>query len=187
MKYFAYGSNMLAARLQARTPSAVPLGVGILRGHVLRFDKHGSDGSGKCNLARGASGHDLVYGILFAVDDAELDHLDTIEGGYTRTTVEVETAGGGAAVETYFGDARFIDRQLLPFDWYQALVVAGALEHGLPTSYCDAIASLPAIRDPDTRRRGRAITALGRFRPDFEAGCLITSCRRSEVGSGGTS
>ncbi|TNF88372.1 MAG: gamma-glutamylcyclotransferase, partial [Gammaproteobacteria bacterium] len=39
--YFAYGSNMSPARLQARVPSARPLGVYRLKGHRLSFHKRG--------------------------------------------------------------------------------------------------------------------------------------------------
>ena len=41
MKYFAYGSNMSFARLQARVPSARSLGCYALRQHDLRFHKSG--------------------------------------------------------------------------------------------------------------------------------------------------
>jgi len=37
--YFAYGSNMLTARLQERCSSARPLGTAIARGFVLSFSK----------------------------------------------------------------------------------------------------------------------------------------------------
>ena len=52
VKYFAYGSNMLARRLTdpSRAPSAVACGVAEVRGFVVRFHKIGRDGSGKCTL-----------------------------------------------------------------------------------------------------------------------------------------
>ena len=49
MKYFAYGSNLLHQRLQARTPSARPLFTGTLTEHDLRFHKIGDDNSGKAD------------------------------------------------------------------------------------------------------------------------------------------
>ena len=64
--YFAYGSNMLTARLRERTPSATPIGIGRLTGHVLSWDKRSrADGSGKCDAE--ATGHerDVIWGVLF--------------------------------------------------------------------------------------------------------------------------
>lgn len=44
---FAYGSNMPTARIRARCPSAVAMGVAELRGYELRWHKISNDGSGK--------------------------------------------------------------------------------------------------------------------------------------------
>ena len=60
MLYFAYGSNMLTARLRERMPSCKPLGIAKLPGHALRFHKRSKDQSGKCNA--------------FATDDDQGDH-----------------------------------------------------------------------------------------------------------------
>jgi gamma-glutamylcyclotransferase len=49
--YFAYGSNMFARRLSARTPSAMRIGTGFVEGRKLTFDKVSTDGSGKCENA----------------------------------------------------------------------------------------------------------------------------------------
>ena len=43
--YFAYGSNMLTARLHKRCPSARILGTAVAPGLVLRFWKRSKDGS----------------------------------------------------------------------------------------------------------------------------------------------
>ena len=51
MKYFAYGSNMLEARLKhsSRAPSAIYIVVGELLVFQLHFHYIGMDGSAKCN------------------------------------------------------------------------------------------------------------------------------------------
>ena len=49
---FAYGSNMLSARMRSpeRVPSARPMGVGYITGHRMTFNKVSwKDGSGKCD------------------------------------------------------------------------------------------------------------------------------------------
>jgi hypothetical protein len=40
---------MSTARLRKRMPSCKPLGIATLPGHALRFHKHSTDKSGKCN------------------------------------------------------------------------------------------------------------------------------------------
>jgi len=47
--YFAYGSNMLSARLQERAPSATAIAIGKISGHRLCWHKRSRDGSGKCD------------------------------------------------------------------------------------------------------------------------------------------
>jgi hypothetical protein len=178
VKYFAYGSNMLEDRLRDRAPSAVFVSVGMLRGYRLQFHKRGHDGSGKCNIERSPHRRDRVYGAIFSVDGTDVSRLDRAEdalrGGYSRDSIQVEVAGGIARVESYFANPRFIDGSLRPFDWYQAFVVAGALEHAIPAHYCRAVASVPASTDPDEKRREHALSTLGRFRADFASGRLTS-------------
>jgi hypothetical protein len=50
--YFAYGSNMLTARFEARIGKATKRDIGYLKGCKLTFDKKSKDESGKCNCAR---------------------------------------------------------------------------------------------------------------------------------------
>jgi gamma-glutamylcyclotransferase len=85
--YFAYGSNMLTQRLQARCSSARPLGVATLSGFSLDFSKRGQDGSGKATLVASTSPTCEVYGVVFELAVRELPTLDLIEGlgkGYDR-------------------------------------------------------------------------------------------------------
>lgn len=169
---------MLEERIRSRAPSAVFVSVGILRGYRLQFNKLGLDDSGKSNVERSAGLHDRVYGVIFTVEDADVPNLDVAEdglrGGYSRSTIQVEVAGGKSVVESYFADSRFIDNSLLPFDWYAAMVVAGALDHGIPAEYCAALASVPTMIDHQGERRQRALAILGHYRSDFEAGRLTS-------------
>ena len=48
--------------------------------------------------------------------------------------------------------ASHIDPGLRPFDWYKALVAAGARRHGFPQPYRDAIESVSAQPDSDDAR-----------------------------------
>jgi hypothetical protein len=181
MKYFAYGSNMLPRRLQqtSRAPSAVFIGVGLLRGYRLRFHKRGIDDSAKCNMEPTNDTGDVVYGVLYDINPRDRERLDESEdctrGGYNGATVSIELLHSAAATlaETYLAGQEFIDDSLKPYDWYQALVVAGALEHRLPAAYLTALRSISVLRDPDKQRREEALCLLGRYRGEFEAGRLI--------------
>jgi len=163
MHYFAYGSNMLTRRLAAvdRAPSARPIAIGTLPGRRLRFHKIGLDGSGKCDAALTGKDSDRIYGVLFELDRADqaaLDRLECAGGGYVAEIVRVALPVGYVDAATYI--ARRTRPGLQPFHWYKALVVAGALEHGLPAAYVAGLRAVASIDDPDDARRQRNETLL---------------------------
>ena len=163
MKYFAYGSNLLTRRLTdpSRAPSAVALGIAWAPGFVVRFHKIGTDGSGKCTLLTTGDDADVVYGVLYEFADRDVAGLDREEGvhlgGYARCSIRLRFPGGDATdAMTYVASDGHIDSACLPFDWYRDLVVAGAMEHGLPLPYVQVLARTPAAPDPDTARATHA-------------------------------
>lgn len=150
---FAYGSNMLWQRIRERVPSAVPLGPVRLLGYQLHWHKVGKDRSGKCDIRPAADPASLVHGVLYRFHHSDKHLLNTAEGlgfGYDEIEVRVETAQGPLLALAYA--ATHIEPALRPFDWYQALVVAGAVEHGLPVDYVDALRRIEAQADADTAR-----------------------------------
>ncbi|WBU63106.1 gamma-glutamylcyclotransferase family protein [Paracoccus aerodenitrificans] len=158
--YFAYGSNMLTRRLGARCGSARGLGPAVLAGHEIAFDKIGQDGSGKATLVAGSG---AVQGVLFRLDDEDLLTLDAIEGvgrGYERVSVNVAFDGTGDEAFTYIAPDRYRDADMQPFDWYKALVLAGAREHGLPECWLSRLEAVPSVPDPEPGRL-RRIEAIG--------------------------
>lgn len=164
--YFAYGSNMLTPRLRARCPSARPLATAFARDFSLSFCKRGHDGSGKATLLAGAYGEDQVHGVLYAIAETERGRLDRAEGpGYEPLAAfAVVTAEDEQVVtaHTYLARSEARDASLIPFDWYHALVLAGALEHGLPHLYVDGVRTVAACEDPrpDRDRRRSALSIL---------------------------
>jgi gamma-glutamylcyclotransferase len=163
---FAYGSNMLTARLQARTPSAWPLGRALLRGHRLHWHKVGRDGSGKCDIVATGDEADGVHGVVYAIALADKPLLDAAEGlgqGYDERRLTLEHADGELQAWAYV--ATHIDPALRPYDWYRALVQAGALEHGLPAGYVAGIAAVPTMADPDAQRAALHWALVGRQPP----------------------
>lgn len=150
--YFAYGSNMLTARLRERMPSCEPIGIATLPGYELRFHKRSKDKSGKCN-AFASGNNNSVIGVLFSFDPAERAKLDQAEGvgsGYEHAMVTVlNQEGRRRKVLTYIATPAYIDDNLKPYGWYRDFVLAGGREHGLPPEYISTyIQSVKTIDDP---------------------------------------
>jgi gamma-glutamylcyclotransferase len=161
--YFAYGSNMLTRRLTgaARAPSAVCEGTGYIDCHRLAFDKVSRDGSGKADVEATGNTTDRVYGVLFRIAAAEERTLDRAEGlgrGYRKGNVQVVTPAGAVTAATYIAT----DKELacLPYHWYKAIVVAGAIEHGLPNPYIEWLRTVSSQPDPKATRRAENEASL---------------------------
>lgn len=160
LRYFAYGSNLHPGRLRRRVPSATVVGVATLPGHALAFHKRGDDGSGKCN-ARPARAQDRVMGVVYRMDAFERALLDRVEGpGYAVAQVELEAGDRVVRAFTYLAWPEACAEELVPFDWYKALVLAGGRHHGLPEAYLRAIDAVTALEDPDRERARRHFTIL---------------------------
>ena len=158
--YFAYGSNLHPARLAARAPSARLIGTGCWPRRRLAFHKIGQDGSAKCDAPASSQPTDMVHGAIYELADADLGHLDRLEGvgtGYDRALVTIDGDLGSLTANAYLARQEWVDPGLKPFDWYRLLVLAGAEHHSFPDSYLAAITAVSAIPDPD---RGRAESNL---------------------------
>lgn len=165
-RYFGYGSNMLTERLRAptRCPGAEPVGVASVDGFRLAFSKYSvRDRSGKATLVPDANAR--VYGVVFDIPLSELDALNREEGlnrGYALHENVAVTLADGSATTARVYLAEKDDVSLRPFDWYLALVLAGALQHELPAEYAGTIATTVFDKDADAARitRRQAIEAL---------------------------
>ena len=94
MTYFAYGSNMLTARLLSRCSGAEKIEPAFLTGYTLCFDKRSRDGSGKCTIRHTGSPSDVVHGVLFTIPQSQVPSLDRAEGegtDYDRVLIQAET------------------------------------------------------------------------------------------------
>lgn len=159
---FAYGSNMLTARLRQRVSSARPVGTACLPGFSLRWHKVGVDGSSKCDVVEDATPGARVWGVVFAIDAAQKESLDRAEGlgnGYEDREVTVVLAGETLTAQAY--GATHTDAECLPYDWYKALVLAGAREHALPAGYIAALEAQPCTVDADEERRRKNLLLAG--------------------------
>jgi gamma-glutamylcyclotransferase len=161
IRYFAYGSNMLAERLLARCPSARSISIARAIGFDLSFAKRSTaDGSGKAMLAASDKSGATVHGVLFNLDTADLSNLDRLEGvgyGYRREDAfEVIVQDDPPVVAaTYMAEPAYVDPNLLPYDWYVNLAIAGARQHRLPSSYIDMLVAISTVADPLPERPSR--------------------------------
>lgn len=164
--YFAYGSNMLTERLKARCDRARPSGCAFADGWVMEFSKPSKDCSGKASLSRKAGCE--TAGVLFEIPMTQRDALDeaegaTLRGGYRRCDAfPVRLVGGDGTITASTYLATKTDRSLKPYDWYLALVIAGAREHGLGTACNASLLRTVPMPDPVEGRKTRveAIEAL---------------------------
>lgn len=154
--YFAYGANVHPGWLRRRIPAAVALGCGELPGHRLLFHKRGRDGSGRSNAWRTGVAADRLPGVLYRIPADDLARLGAAGAGYQADEVLVETAAGPRAAVTWRADPTEIAAGLLPWDWYVALIRAGAELLGLPEEHQRWLASAPTAKDPDTARAAPA-------------------------------
>ncbi|QXF12352.1 gamma-glutamylcyclotransferase family protein [Sphingopyxis terrae] len=158
---FAYGSNMPAARLRERCPSARALGIAELPGHELRWHKRSIDGSGKCDIVAVDTPNASVFGVLYEILADEKPALDRAEGlnkGYDEDAVEVIFDGTRMTATAY--RATDTDSALSPYTWYRALVIAGAKEHRLPASYIAGLESVPADEDANRARHNERMALI---------------------------
>jgi gamma-glutamylcyclotransferase len=160
--YFAYGSNMLTARLQHRCETALSVTVARAPNYRLAFSKRAMDGSGKATLVPGEAGSE-VFGVVFEIAARELSVLDAFEGpAYRRCDFRVTCIRTGDEISacTYLARERHDD--LKPHDWYLALILAGIEEHGIGDDYASAIRAAEYEVDEQTSRDAR-LQALAAF------------------------
>ena len=162
--YFAYGSNMLTTRLKARCAGAIPIGRAVAEVTAIEFSKRSTDGSGKATLRPKVGGR--TAGVLFEIPIAELGQLDCHEGvasGYERRDAfSVRLVDDDAMVQAVAYLATSPDNSLKPYDWYLALVIAGACEHRLGDDYLSELRRVAYMLDPNDshKTRAEAIEAL---------------------------
>lgn len=154
--YFAYGSNMLTEWLRERCPSAELRGSAVAKGFSLSFAKKSNDGSGKATLI--LSKGENVFGVLFNIKENELPLLDYGEKGYDRKksfqVFSIEENQTFSTI-TYLAKKENFDRKLIPYDWYKALAVAGAIQNRLPDSHIETIRRICANEDLKSERKIR--------------------------------
>lgn len=153
LNYFAFGSNMYPNRLGQRIGSFKTLGVARLDSHRLVFHKRGGDNSGKCTVEKSTG--DRVWGVLVEIGPEQKKTLDYYEGighGYDAVSKQVRLETRTIDALLYQAQLTAMDDGLVPFDWYKAFVLSGALHHALPQEYIRMIEEIRSVPDPDESR-----------------------------------
>ena len=158
LNYFAYGSNMLRERLLARRVVLLDNGKpACASGYKLVFNKKSDDGSAKANLV--AEPGAKCWGILFSVDANSLNELDEAEGApghYRQENISVTIANVAQTEMTYLAQPiKVMPAPGRPYDWYLALILAGAKSHAdMPTEWVAHLRQA-AQSKPDTKTPAR--------------------------------
>jgi hypothetical protein len=149
--YFAYGSNMQGDTLRGRRGIAAARAVAVRApGWRVVFDKPPlfPIGEAFANIVPDPAA--VALGVAFEVSDEDLAHIELSEGvllgNYRRVDLAVEPLvacpQAPATAAALASDRR--DPDLRPSTRYMALLIAGALEHGLPAEYVSALRAVPA-------------------------------------------
>ena len=147
--YFAYGSNMLEERLQARCPSAICQGIGSLEDHTLVFPRRSE--VLRCGVAgvEEATG-ERVFGVLYHISVADLRRLDQFEGtasgAYHREEVDI-LLPDGSLQRAFVYVATDTGRRYRPSREYLSFLVEGAEEHNLPPEYVERLRRVPILKE----------------------------------------
>lgn len=167
MLYAAYGSNLHPRRLRERIAAARLVGTSFLKRYTLRFHKRGQDDSAKCTFTDCGQGMHVAVYEIGARDREVLDRIEGAGKGYDVGDVDVP---GFGRCFTYVASRTHIDDCLHPFDWYRDMVLLGCLWHAFPAGYCERVAAVPVVTDPDRRRRSANRALLARLREDGRHG-----------------
>ncbi len=166
MNIFAYGSNMNQMRLQKRVSSAIKVCNAYIIGYKLQCNKVSTDGSTKGNIVFTNNSEDVVWGVIFEINNNQKPDLDRVEGlgnGYNETTLEFLNSNiVRIAAQVYIADEGSVNNNLLPYDWYKEYILTGAIENQLPQEYIQKIQLMDYVVDEDNERRRRHFYVINR-------------------------
>ena len=165
MLIFAYGSNMNINRLTQRVPSATKVSNVFLTGYKLMCNKVSrNDGSAKANIEKSDIATDIVWGILFEIDNNEKPMLDKAEGlgkGYNEDCLTFTDENNLKHIaQVYIADSKSINNCLVVYNWYKEFIVTGAIQNQLSADYISQLQSIPCIPDPDEKRSEKNYSIL---------------------------
>jgi gamma-glutamylcyclotransferase (GGCT)/AIG2-like uncharacterized protein YtfP len=155
MHYFAFGSNLNPEQMAARCPGHEVVGMAALRDHRLDFPVHSRDWDGGVAGVHVAHG-DIVWGIVYALNDVHIASLDGYEGYhgagdprnlYERERIWVDlTRPDDGSIPRRLRAEIYVVANLAspapPSRRYLDTILAGARHHHLPEEYIAALARI---------------------------------------------
>ncbi len=164
MWYFAYGSNMQRDTLEGRRRIAFQRAVPVrVPGWRVVFDKPPllPIGEAFANLVPDAA--TAALGVAFEVSSDDLEHIELTEGvligNYQRVVVPVEplVVVADPPVEACSLSSDRRDENLRPSTRYMSIIVAGAIEHGLPDDYVEILRTVATCEESMVSRTFRPL------------------------------
>lgn len=147
--YFAYGSNMNLARMQARGLHVLDARAGQLSGFTLRFNKRTASIAGQAFANIAFKPGAVVEGVLYQLADAsEINKLDPFEGApvlYSRERMHIATAQGVIGAWVYIANPAYRAEGLRPSREYLQHLLQG--REFLSDAYWAALAA--TLTHPD--------------------------------------
>lgn len=148
--YFAYGSNMQTATFRGRRGIAFARALPARApGWRLVLDKPPllPIGESYANIVPDTGSE--VFGVAYEVSVDALQTIDLTEGvligNYQRRPIPVvRLAGDSGPLEAFTLTSDRHDAGLYPSTRYMALLIEGAIEHGLPDQYVDFLRGIPS-------------------------------------------
>ena len=161
--YFAYATDMHPLELGLAAGVCSVQGPAVLMRHSLRFHTRSAsatDVSGKCDAHRTGLAADTVHGVLYHIQESQRPRLAELrrEGrGYKAARVRVVAGPEAVDALSFLAEPEWIDGDLLPYDWYVAIIAGGARIQGLPAAYQARLRTVQTLVDKDRQR------AAGKF------------------------
>jgi gamma-glutamylcyclotransferase (GGCT)/AIG2-like uncharacterized protein YtfP len=145
--YFAYGSNMNAARVAERGLRVSTIEAGILDTYHLVFDKIALNhvGEGHANIVHRSDSRveGVIYGLQHSDEILKMDPYEKAPINYGRDAVEILCSDGPKWAWTYFANDGVRKHGCLPSRKYLDHLLAG--REYLSDEYFTALESQPVI------------------------------------------
>lgn len=142
--YFAYASNLDEATFEkALGEKARKKGIGILPAHGFRFNVLHTDGKARANIV--PSPREMVYGVLYHINENTRKYFLRSEQGYDFIEVKVSTKEGNVSAFTFIN--RNTTENIFPSEDYLNIIMAGGEKQKLPTEYLENIMNRGGARN----------------------------------------
>lgn len=168
LQYFAYGSNMLRSRLEARVAGLRKESIAYLPDFRLRANKMGDDGSSKANIEPCKG--ERVWGVIWSLPVSEIEGLNSAEG-YSpgrknnhyepQDVIVYDVDGEHREVMTYIAcEDKTTEEDFPMYTWYHLFLIQGSEENSIPDDYIQVVYRLPRTDDRNGLRHRRNMTIV---------------------------